>query len=886
MNQSPAVPFATLLRRHRQSRGLSQEDLAERAGLSVQAISALERGFRRIPYRDTIDLLAGALALSDEERAQLHASVSRRRGAVPDLPAAHIPATNSMRIPITTFIGRKHEQTVVRRLLNSTRLLTLTGAGGIGKTRLAQQVTTDLSGLLPDGVRFVGLAGLADPELVPRAAAQALGVRESPGTPLMDSLIDTLRDQTLLILLDNCEHMRDAAGGLATTLPRTCPNVSILATSREALAIVGETVWWVPSLSLPETTANGGPPRHSVDSVWRAEAAQLFCVRALAAHPAFSLTESNAPAVATICRRLDGIPLAIELAAARARILTPEQIAARLDARFRLLTGGDAAVPRQETLRAALDWSYDLLTELERLLLQRLSIFAGGCEIDAAEAVCTDWPSDRDAIPVSSATALVPSHALFDLLTSLVEKSLVSVEYRGDTARYRLLESVREYAAERLSESGEADIIQRRRRDWALDFAEHASPLLAGPQQAEWSERLEIDHDNMRAVLRLALDSVDTVLGLRLAGALWRFWQARGYLTEGRDWLTRLLAVSGMAPPSVRAAALLGAGSLAHDQGEYALAQSYVKQSLALYQETNEHAAADALLLLGALAFRRSDYALATTHCEESLAIARLAGDQRLAMRGLNLSGLIALDQGRYPLACSRFEESCALGRAVGDLRMSALALNNLGLTAHRMENYERGRVYLQASLDLNRELNNRTEITRNLITLAVVSRAQGDGEVALSYAREALALAEEMRNWNGATEALNQLTGIARERGDLESAQAYSIAHLQRAQKICYPIQILAAVTEAAANARAAGQADRVLRLLAASEAQRNTMGLAQHRAMQQAVEEHRSALHDLLGDADFAVAWAEGSAMTPEEAVALALSGIVLQPQAPFPG
>ncbi|MGE0541392.1 MAG: tetratricopeptide repeat protein [Dehalococcoidia bacterium] len=877
--------FAALLRRHRQASGLSQEDLAERAGLSVQAISALERGIRRHPYRDTIDLLAGALGLSDEDRALLHAAVSRRRGATTDIPAALKPAADSMQVPVTTFIGREHERAVVRRLLRSTRLLTLTGAGGIGKTRLAQQVATDLTGQVRDGVRFVGLADLADPALIARAVAQALGLRESPSTPLLDNLIETLRDRTLLLLLDNCEHLRAAAGELAATLLRGCPNLSILATSREALGVIGETVWWVPSLSLPEMTANGGPPRHSARSVLQAEAGELFCVRALAAHPAFALTESNAPAIATICRRLDGIPLAIELAAARARILTPEQIAARLDARFRLLTGGDAAIPRHTTLRAALDWSYDLLTEPERLLLQRLSIFSGGCEIDAAEAVCSDWPQGSDVRSGSSVMAFVPSDALFDLLTSLVEKSLITVEYRGDTARYRLLESVREYAAERLTTSGAAEAVQRRRRDWAIDLAEHAAPLLAGPEQVEWSERLETEHDNMRAVLRLAVDSEESVPGLRLAGALWRFWQARGYLTEGRHWLTRLLAIGGAAPPSVRAATLLGAGSLAHDQGDYTIAQSYVEQSLALYQETDEHAAADALLLLGALAFRRSDYRTAAARCQESLAIARIANDQRLAMRCHNLLGLIALDQGQYPTACSRFEESLALSRTLGDLRTGALALNNLGLTAHRMEEYERGREYLETSLDFNRGLNNRTEITRNLITLAVVARAQNDSNAALGYAQEALALAEDMRNWNGATEALNQLTGIARERGDLVAAQTYSIAHLQKAREIRYPIQMLAAVTEAAANARAAGQADRALRLLAAAEAHREAMGLAQHRAMQQTVDEHRLALSDLLGDPASTVAWAEGSAMSPDEAIAYALSGTVHKVRVPGP-
>jgi non-specific serine/threonine protein kinase len=862
------------LRRHRQASGLSQEDLAERSGLSVQAISALERGVRRAPYRDTIDLLADALGLADEDRARIHTAVSRRRGAAVPPVGDFDNGTTQLPQPITSFVGRQHEQTLVDRLLESARLLTLTGAGGVGKTRLALQVAAGRAASYTDGVRLVELVPLAEPALVPQTVARALDVRGVPNQSVLDRLIEELRGQSLLVLLDNCEHLRDAVGALAESLLRACPMVRILATSREALGIIGETVWWVPSLSVPEVTRDGGSSRDSTQSVMRAEAAQLFCARAETAHPVFALTETNAPAVAAICRRLDGIPLAIELAAARARILTPQQIAARLDSRFRLLTGGDASVPRHETLRAALDWSYDLLTAPERLLLERLSIFAGGCEIDAAEAVCAEMEPDRDLLTGSSRPALVPPDGLFDLLTSLVEKSLVTVEYRGDAARYRLQETVREYAAERLAASGEAETIQRRRRTWALDLAEHAAPQFVGPHQAEWTERLENEHDNMRAVLRSAVDGREAVAGLRLAGALWRFWQARGYLTEGRNWLSALLAIADDAPPSLRAAALLGAGALAHDQGDYTDAVSYVEASLDLYQETDDREAGEALLLLGALAFRRSDYPVAAAHCDESLAIARIADDQRLAMRGHNLLGLIALDQGEYPTACRRFEEALALGQATGDLRTSAIILNNLGLTAHRMESYERGRAHLEASLDLNRRLNNRTEITRNLITLAVVVRAQGDSDAALRYAQEALALAEDMQNMNGATEALNQLTGIARERGDLDAARDYSVAHLQKAQAIRYPIQMLAAVTEAAANARAAGQADRALRLLAASEAHREAIGIAQHRAMQQTVEEHLAALRDLLGESAFTAAWAEGSAMSPDEAIAFALS------------
>ncbi|MGH2602442.1 MAG: ATP-binding protein, partial [Dehalococcoidia bacterium] len=548
------------------------------------------------------------------------------------------------------------------------------------------------------------LGPLTDPTLIPQAVAHALGVREQPGTPLLEILVETLKAKNLLLLLDNCEHLLGGAGDLVETLLRACPGVRILATSREALGAIGETVWWLPSLAVPPSMST----RCTAEIARTFESVQLFCARAASAHPAFALTDANAPAVAAICRRLDGIPLALELAGARARILTPEQIAARLDERFRLLTGGDRAVPRHETLRAALDWSYGLLSAPEQRLLARLSVFAGGCDLEAAEAVCADGEQgvpreqgtgNREQAPPPSPNPYslhpVPSDAIFDLLTSMAEKSLLVVEYHGEAARYRLLETVRQYAADRLAVAGETEAVRSRHANWALALAQHAAPRLVGSEQETWLQRLELEHDNLRAVLQWTLDSGGTVLGLQLAGALWRFWQTRGYLTEGRTWLERLLAHGEGVPPSVRAAALFGAGVLAHDQGDYTSAVPYVEHSLALYQDTGEEAAAEALLLLGALAWRRSEYATAAAHCEESLTIARAADDRRLTARCLNLLGLIAMDQGRYPTAHDRFEEALALARDLGDLRTSAVTLSNLGLTAHRLETFERARVYL-----------------------------------------------------------------------------------------------------------------------------------------------------------------------------------------------
>lgn len=444
--------------------------------------------------------------------------------------------------------------------------------------------------------------------------------------------------------------------------------------------MIGETVWWVPSLPIPEATAGGGPPRHTAGSVLRAEAGELFCTRAEAAHPAFALTDDNAAAVAAICRRLDGLPLAIELAAARARILTPAQIAAHLDERFRLLTGGAPGAPtRQQTLRAALDWSHDLLTEPERALLRRLAVFAGGCTLEAVEAVCVDEDVPRDA--------------LFDLLAGLVEKSLVVVDYRGEAARYRMLETVGAYAAERLTIAGEADAMYIRLAGWAVALAERAEPELNGPRQAIWNDRLGAEHDNLRAALQWTLDSGQVTLGLRLAAPLWLFWYRHGYLAEGRGWFDRLLARGGGSPGSVRAPAWQGAGFLARYQGDFPAAEAYIGQALTLCPEIgNEGGISDALYVLGSIAMERSEWAAAEACFKEQRAIARALDDHERIANSLGSLGIVARWQQRLDEARAYHEEALAIRRAHGDLSNIAIGLNNLARLAQMSGDLTRAR--------------------------------------------------------------------------------------------------------------------------------------------------------------------------------------------------
>ncbi len=574
---------------------------------------------------------------------------------------------NNLPLQLTTFVGRGREKSEVARLLVSNRLVTLMGAGGAGKTRLALAVASDNLDRFPDGVWLVELAPLVDAALVARTAAAVLGVADQEETALLSALAHALRHRRLLLILDNCEHLIASASQFAETLLRSCPEIHLLATSREALGIPGETAWRVPSLSLPEPSQAAAAAR-----LREYEAIQLFEARAQASRPDFHVTPANAEAVVQVCRRLDGIPLAIELAAARLNVLTAEQLAAKLDDRFRLLTGGSrSALPRQQTLRAAMDWSYELLSEPERVLLRRLSVFAGGCTLDAAEAVCF--------------TDLIGSADILDLLGRLVDKSLVFVDEQDGEARYRLLETVRQYARDRLVDSGDAAEARRRHRDWYLALVEGASP--PGSDQrtmlaVAWLDRLEREHDNLRAALEWSAGEPDGAAAeIRLAAPLWRLWHVRGYFAEGRRWLEHALARSGDLPPDARRTAMHGAALLAWRQSDYgratALASAALDESRAAGDKIGM---ADALVHLGLVALRgEEDFPAATTLLEEGLVLAKEAGDRwRTAMNLAQLSA-VARYRGSYDVAIARAEEARDILEAMGSREMFPYILRLLG---------------------------------------------------------------------------------------------------------------------------------------------------------------------------------------------------------------
>jgi len=763
---------------------------------------------------------ASTPARSREERAAAIVTTLRAPNARP----------NNLPQQLTSFIGRDKEITEIKDILSHARLLTLTGAGGSGKTRLAIQVAEEVENRFSDGVWWVELAPLTDPALIPQTIAASLRVREEPGRPPMETLIDHLQSCSLLLLLDNCEHLVDACAQAAERLLHACPNLRLLATSRHALGVPGEIPWNVPPLSLPDfrfsildfglagTRSRIQNPESRIDknrlsSLMEYEAVRLFVERAAAAMPVFRLTEQNAGMVAQICQRLEGIPLAIELAAARMRALSIEQIAARLDDRFRLLTmGSRAAPPRHQTLRGMMDWSYDLLSEEERALFRRLAVFAGGWTLEAAEAICSDFRLPEGETSIENQKSRIGNSDLLDLLTQLVDHSLVAVEAGpSGVMRYRMLETVRQYAEEKLVADGESEWMRTRHAHWFLQWAEEANPHLSSAEPAEWLDRLETEHDNFRAALdwctdfrlpedetsienqKSRIENIGT--GLRLVRALWLFWDTRGHIREGRRWAERVLAQAGSSEWRVeRAKVLTIAGLLAWAQTDYAAARAYHEESLALAQEMqNTPGIASALQCLAMIAHMDNDLETARDYYERSLDLLRESGDRvRIAAALLNL-GAVIHSQGEYARARALHEESLALRREAGDRRGVALTLSGLG----------------------------------------IVCRDQGDRSAAQAHFIESLRICSELRNSSGTVNNLEEIAILAA--GDGHPATA--------------------------------------ARLLGATEAMREAVGTPLPPASQGDRDRLVADLRAALGAEEFSAAWAAGRAMTPELATAYAL-------------
>jgi predicted ATPase/class 3 adenylate cyclase len=651
----------------------------------------------------------------------------------PELPADFPPlrslesSIHNLPVSLTSFIGRERDIAAVKQLLPTTHLLTLTGAGGCGKTRLALQVAAELLGAYADGVWLVELAALAEGSLVPRVVATALGLREEPGRALLATLSDALRGRSLLLLLDNCEHLLPACAQLAEALLRACPRLRILASSREALGIGGERTYRVPSLSLPEVR-----PLPPLETLQGFEAVRLFVERAVWSHASFALSEANALAVVQVCERLDGIPLAIELAAARVKTLPVEEIHARLDDRFRLLTGGSrTALPRQQTLRALIDWSHDLLSEPEQTLLRRLSLFAGGWTLAAAEAVCGDAGGE-----------------VLDPLTALIEKSLVVYEERGGEARYRLLETIRHYAREKLVEAGEAERLGLRHRDYYLLLAEEADPHLYRAGLPGWQKRLEREHDNLRAALRWSLGNDEGAeAALRMVGALAQFWLISSHLCEGLDWVTRTLERGLSASPEMRARAMLAGWNCAY-HCDRVLAGLLAAEALQLAREAGDRwQSAWALFAVALEAIDRGELETAHAHAEEGMGMAHAEGDYWLIGRHQVALGLIACMYSDYAAARACFHDSLEISRELGDEWHVGMALACLAPATRREGECAEARVLHQEGIPLFERLGDRRGVGWHLVGMAGVEAEQGRAERAARLLGAAAAALEAVRS-------------------------------------------------------------------------------------------------------------------------------------------
>ena len=743
------------------------------------------------------------------------------REKVPAAVAMSAPARSNARpsLPVqrTGFVGREKEVAAARELLlrQDVRLVTVTGPGGIGKTRLAVQVASGLAERFPGGTHFVSLSTLNDPDLIPSAIIQTLGIRESGGQSPIKILKKKLQNSAgvpMLLLLDNFEQLVQAASIVAEILVAG-PDLKILVTSRSALHVYGEHEFPVPPLAVPDSRSDP-----SVEALSKCPAVALFVQRALAAKPDFELNKENASAITEICARLDGLPLAIELAAARVKVLSPSAMRTRLARRLQLLTGGSQDLPqRQQTLRAAMDWSYDLLSAAEQTLFRRLSAFVGGCNLEGAEAVC-DTKGDL-------------ALDLLDGMASMVDKSLVQkFEQAQDESRFAMLETIREYAVEKLRASGEEAVTRRAHAAYCLVLAEEVSDQ-RGPDDTKWLERFALEHDNFRAGLEWLTETGDAEWGLRLGAALFRFWEMREHLAEGRDRLGKLLKLAGAAAPTkTRARALFAAGVLAVAQGDYA--------------------AADALI-------------------RENLHIARQLGDKQSIPVSLNALAVIARDRGDILGAHSLLEESLALWRELGDRKAVARCLSNLANVAKLQGDNVRARSLYAECLSIFRELGDPTGVAWSMNYLGDVARDQGDSAAARALYEDGLAIFREVDDRWGIAGTLADLGSLAREEGDYVKAHSMYRESIRLFQELDHRRGIARLLECFACSEAAQLNAERSLILAGAAAALRQNIGAPLTAAEQGKLEISLRAARRALTSTVSERAWLEGWALPAEKAV-----------------
>ncbi len=747
--------FGELLKYLRRRARLTQADLAIAVGYSREQITKLENG-QRLPELATVRaLFLPALELDphDAFAAQLVRLADAAHLTKPDTnsglkTAANRPPQTNIPLPLTRFVGRNHEVAEVKRLVTHIRLVALTGAGGVGKTRLALHVGAELQEQFPDGVWLVEFASVAEPLLVPHAVAAVFGLATAAAQSLHQVLADYVRDKRLLLILDNCEHLLVSCASLAETLLRAAPRVHILATSRESLGVLSATGWQVPSLTLP---AVGTTPEFAdvVTEVLDSEAVQLFVDRARMVKPTWSLTPTNTAAVVTICRRLDGVPLALELAATRVRAMSVEQIAERLDDRFRLLAGGNStALPRHQTLRAAVDWSYELLNETERAVLRQLSVFVGGWSLEAAEWTC--------------------GTAALDAVMQLVDKSLVLVDDRERILRYRMPETIRQYGRDKLDEADKVAEARRKHLDWCQHVVRQASPFLPARRSLLWYESLEHEHDDVQAALAWAIQH-EPEAAVEIVAGVWHFWFWRGYWREGIEWAQRVFAAASMFETAAGARALVGAANLAGRGGNETLYSTWLTEGNEIAEKLGVVEAQVYAKI--ALSLQSSNDRQALALLDEALGQARAARNTWLTATVLSVLGDRARTRGEYTQAAAYYDESLARFQQMGSSDMVPWPLGNLGRIAFETDDYVRARTAFAESVERCRALGNRPGTADWLLQLALAELICHNYNAAQAALAECLPVCRAIGNAKAMADCFVIMAGVAEAQGQLERA-------------------------------------------------------------------------------------------------------------------
>ncbi len=787
--------------------------------------------------------------------------------SVPLVSAASARRFDNLPTPPTPMIGRERELERLQDLLldPGVRLVTVTGPGGIGKTRLALEAAWQAAEDFADGVCFVSLAAIRDPQLVMPTIARTLEVDEVAGRPMGEVLGQALRERELLLVLDNLEQVVEASGDLGSLLA-ACPRLTILATSREPLRLRAEHIVATPPLAVPPLGQRGALGHGEARYVERYEAVTLFAERARAARPDFVLTDANASAVAALCTRLDGLPLAIELAAARSRHLTPAELVTRWERPLPLLTGGPRDLPeRQRTLRNAITWSHDLLSPEEQALFRRLAVFAGGFTLEAAEWVCLLSNDDKTTIAEG--------------VWALVDKSLLRRDDvpHGET-RFGMLETIREYGLEQLVTSDEEVTIRDAHTAFFLSLAEEAEPELTGPRQGDWFDLLELEHDNLRTALSWALNRREANVALRLGAALGRFWMARGYLTEGRTWLERALATENPTPLPLRAAALMAAGSLAEHQNDYGPAERLHEEALAAWRQLgNRQRTAAALSSLGNVSHDRGDYGRAMGFHEEALAVCRDIDDSWGVARALNNLGAVAYYQGFYDQAEVLWTEALSVMRRIGDSRSECQLLNNLGAVALQRENLAQAAALHEESLALRRRLGDTQGMASSLINLGEVAQLSGNLKRAAALLQEGAALMRDLGDERQTAIALLALGHVTREQGDAAQGAELIRESMALLHRTGDRFGLAGALEGLAGTLTEVGRSELAAHLFAAAAAVREATGAAREVPAQAVYDRDLAATRTALGEAAFASAWATGWALTMEEAIAEVLAEVL---------